>query len=277
MRVVKNINNNVALCLDSKGNEVIAFGKGIGWAKAPYDIDIKVIEKTFYNMDAAVIDIFNEIEPEIIELASTVVDYARTKLDIPFNNSIVLTLADHINFAIKRLNSGMNIKYPLYYDIKQMYEQEMDIGQYALKLIVKSLKIYLPKEEASNIAIHFINAEKALKSSDQVIDEEQYIEHITKVIEEFLNVSLNKDSFNYSRFATHMQYLFKRRNNGKEITSENDKLYKSLVETFPRTYECALCVNDYLSIKLEWDLSNEELLYLMLHINRLCAREDCDR
>lgn len=36
MRVVKNINNNISLCLDSHNNEVIAFGKGIGFMKPPY-------------------------------------------------------------------------------------------------------------------------------------------------------------------------------------------------------------------------------------------------
>ena len=29
--------------------------------------------------------------------------------------------------------------------------------------------------------------------------------------------------------------------------------------------------------QLKKSLSEEEILYLILHINRLCAREDCDR
>lgn len=40
MKVIKNINNNVSLCLDSKNNEVIAFGKGIGFTKPPYEIPL---------------------------------------------------------------------------------------------------------------------------------------------------------------------------------------------------------------------------------------------
>ena len=43
MRVIKNIHNNISLCLDSKGNEVIAFGKGIGFRKPPYDIPVSQI------------------------------------------------------------------------------------------------------------------------------------------------------------------------------------------------------------------------------------------
>lgn len=38
MKVVKNIHNNISLCIDSKGNEVVAFGKGIGFMKPPYEV-----------------------------------------------------------------------------------------------------------------------------------------------------------------------------------------------------------------------------------------------
>lgn len=31
----------------------------------------------------------------------------------------------------------------------------------------------------------------------------------------------------------------------------------------------------YLQNEMNWSLHEEDLLYLMLHINRLCAREDC--
>lgn len=33
MKVIKKINNNVAICLDSSNNELIALGKGIGFKK----------------------------------------------------------------------------------------------------------------------------------------------------------------------------------------------------------------------------------------------------
>ena len=33
MRVLRTINNNVVICLDNNENEVVAFGKGIGFKK----------------------------------------------------------------------------------------------------------------------------------------------------------------------------------------------------------------------------------------------------
>lgn len=47
MKVIKNINNNVSLCLDSKGNEIVAFGKGLGFIKPPYEIDLKRSRERF--------------------------------------------------------------------------------------------------------------------------------------------------------------------------------------------------------------------------------------
>ena len=38
MKVIKKINNNVALCLDGNQRELIAFGKGIGFKPIPYEL-----------------------------------------------------------------------------------------------------------------------------------------------------------------------------------------------------------------------------------------------
>ena len=46
---------------------------------------------------------------------------------------------------------------------------------------------------------------------------------------------------------------------------------------FIETYNCIVHIKEYLKVKLNWDCSQEELLYIMLHINRLCIREDCNR
>ena len=80
MKVIKNINNNVSLCLDSQNNEVVAFGKGIGFTKPPYDIPLSKIERTYYNINPTYISMINDIPAEIFELSTKVVEFAREKL-----------------------------------------------------------------------------------------------------------------------------------------------------------------------------------------------------
>ena len=65
MKVIKNINNNVSLCLDSNNNEVVAFGKGIGFTKPPYEVDLDKIQRTYYGIDPTYINMINDIPEDI--------------------------------------------------------------------------------------------------------------------------------------------------------------------------------------------------------------------
>lgn len=102
MKVIKNINNNVSLCLDSNNNEVVAFGKGIGFTKPPYEVDLDKIQRTYYGIDPTYINMINDIPEDILDISDKIINYARMKLENPVNSNIVITLADHINFAIQR-------------------------------------------------------------------------------------------------------------------------------------------------------------------------------
>ena len=152
MKVVKCINNNVAICLDDDNNELVAFGKGIGFKKPPFEIDVAVIQKTYYGIDENYVHMINEIPEEILLLSEEIIKYAEYELDYIFSPNIIFTLADHINFSIVRCKEKLNITLPIVQDIKFLYEKEYAIGTYALFLIEKKLNIKLPLEEASFIS-----------------------------------------------------------------------------------------------------------------------------
>lgn len=275
MKVIKNINNNVSLCLDSNNIEVVAFGKGIGYTKPPYEVDLNQVQRTYYDIDPMYINMISDIPEEILDISDNIINYARIKLDNPVSSNLVITLADHINFAIQRYKENMNIKLPIVHDIQYLFETEMEIGEYALNLIKKKLKVFLPKEEAAYIALHIINAESMNKNKKQEKHDEEVIDDICDIIEKDFQIKVDKIGFNYSRFVSHMHYLLKRGKKNEMVKSENQKLYESLINTYPKTYECIQHVRKYLKDQVNWDLSDEECIYLMLHINRLCAREDC--
>lgn len=277
MKVIKNINNNVSICLDSHGVQVVAFGKGIGFCKPPYDLEMSRIQRTFYDIDPSYIKMIQNIPIEMIELSAQVIDYARIKVEYLMNSSIVFTLADHLSFAIQRFQQNMVIDMPIYYDVKALYEKEYDIGKYALMLIQKKMKITLPKEEITNIALHLINAAAMAKNKEKKQDTRIAVSHIKKLIEQHFDMNISEDDFNYSRFVSHLQYLLKRGEKGVSITSENYQLYAALKEKFPDAYDCSLKINEYLHKIYGYTFDEEELLYLMLHINRLYIREDCYR
>ncbi|WP_298733673.1 PRD domain-containing protein [uncultured Subdoligranulum sp.] len=276
MRVVKNINNNISLCLDSHNNEVVAFGKGIGFMKPPYDVPLSKIDRTFYDVSEEQIGLLNRIPEEVLETAAAIVDLANETSGHQFRENVVFTLADHIDFCIQRQKEHIHFKLPLFYEVRQLYPEESKIGQKALQIIRQRLGVELPREEGAAIALHFVNYQ-AQEVQGDTVDYGAIIDETTRTVEEELHVSIDKDGFNYYRFVTHMHYMMKRTQNDQMIVSQNQDIFESLCQEFPDIYRCACKIGADMEKTLHQKLTDEEMLYLMLHINRLCAREDCDQ
>lgn len=272
MKVIKNINNNVSLCRDSKGREVIAFGKGIGFIKPPYDVPLSKIDRTFYNISDLNYEGIKDIPIPILHAAIHIIDEAERNLNVTLMSSAALALADHINFAIQRLNDHILLEMPLREDIKQLYPEEMKAAYQALTIIKEETGVTLDHNEAGTIALHFINNQITSNDQSQKIGK-QMIEESVALIEKEFAISINKDSFHYSRFITHVDYLLRRSLKNTQIESVNQSMFQSLKEQYHITYRCAVHIKDLFKKKLDIDLSEEEQLYLMLHINRLCSRE----
>lgn len=276
VKVIKNINNNVSLCEDSSGKQVVAFGKGLGFKKPPYEIDLSQIERTYYDVDESFISMMNDIPEATLKIADELVNYARRTLDAALSSNIVFTLADHIHFCIQRYEKKMNMKLPIYYDLEQLFEREMQVGKYAITIIRKKLHVDLPEEEAAYIALHLINAQEKEKGS-YTVQNDQVIQDLIQIIEKDFDMKIKKEDFNYSRFVSHMHYLLKRGRKKELLQTENDRLYQTMKQDYPQALAAAEKVSVYFKNQLHVDLTDEEKLYLILHINRLCTREDCYR
>lgn len=274
MKIIKNINNNVSVCIDDDGNELIAFGKGIGFKTPPYEItDLSLINRTFYDIDHRYFNLLNVIPDEIFELSAKIVDYARNKVNSILNPNIVFTLADHIQFAIQRTQNNMGLKFTATQDLNYFNPTEVQIGEFAVRLIRKQMKVHLPNQEVYGIAMHFINAESVFLTQEKQNDNESFIHLALELIEDAFSIQINRHDFNYSRFVSHMEYLMDRSAQGTAVTSQNLNLFESIKKEFPKSYSCAEKINDLFKEQFDYVLSEEELLYLMMHINRLISRE----
>lgn len=274
MKAIKKINNNIAVCLDADNHQLIAVGKGLGFPKMPYEItDLKRIQRTFYNVDSMYVDMASEIPSDILSIAAEIVDLFRLKVPTPITSNLVFTLADHIKFAIERRKKGMVFTAPMQYDIENLYTDEFEMGKKALGIINNKLHANLPSEEASNLAIHFINARNMSTKPNGNEGESDLISDITDIISGYFEIYIDKHSFSYSRFVTHMQYLLKRQTEGISIHSGNKVMYEDMVNNYPKTADCVKKISKYLAEQRGINLEDEEKFYLMLHVNRLCSRE----
>lgn len=278
MELIKKINNNFALAKDSKGSLVIVSGKGIGFQKMPTKItDLSVISHTYYDVSNRFVSQFETIPDDVMDLSNQAVRFANHELKKELNHNLIFTLADHINFVIERTKKGIFFNYGISNEIRYLHPEEMRVADAIVKHINKKFDCRLPTEEVAIIALHLLEAENISNDKIDSIDVEKIINDLLNIISSELNIVISKDDFNYFRFSSHMQYLIKRKDKEKFITTTNNKMFDSMVDQFPEIYKCVIKIKDYFYTKLNWKIVDEELLYLMLHINRLCSKEDCNQ
>ena len=277
MRGLRKINNNAVICLDSTGQEMIAMGKGIGFGTLPREIPLAQVERTFYNVDERYLGVLRDLPPDVLDFSARLLDIARNELPYTLSPNAILTLADHIAFTIERARRNIRVKMPLAYDVEQLYPAEYRIGQYAVKRIQKEFQVGLPGAEAVGIAINLLNArvdgDSAPDAAGAGCTDSEMLEDITEMVENHFNLIVQRDSFNYSRYATHMQYLFGRIHTSKTIASGNSQMYDSIRVEFPDVAACAEEIAAHIQSKWGCALPEEEKLYLILHINRICIKE----
>ena len=276
MKVKKNINNNVSLCLDSRNKEVVVFGKGVGFIKPLAEIPLAKIERTFYNLNERYIELLNEIPTEVIDFTSAELEKIQGDLPYDLNSNLIMTLADHISFALEREKKGINIPMPSVYELEIEYPLEVKIGRVFLSDIEKRFGRRLPSGEVQGIAMHFINARKGEIPDDDRSVETQFeviLDETTGIIENEMKVTVDRNTFNFARFASHLKFLLKRVFEMKPIDSENIKMYEAMKNECEEVSACVNKIGDYLNERWGLRLSEEEKLYLILHVNRVCAKQ----
>ena len=280
MLVTKKVNNNVAVCIDGNGRELIALGKGIGFPKLPYEItDMNLVDRTFYDVDSRFLPLLNDVPIEIIDFTARMMDDVKGKLPYEPSPNIVMTLADHIAFSIERAKNGIYVQMPSIYEMMQSHPLEVKIGKRFLSEIQRSFQVKLPPDEVQGIAMHFINAKNnginpEQEKQDKVRKQqyEEMLEQTTQIIEWEMDIQVQRNSFNYARFASHLSYLFRRMFTQQYMDSDNLQVYATIREEYPKVAECVSKINDYYRDNWSAALTEEEQLYLILHINRVCSK-----
>ena len=276
MLVIRNINNNVAVCLDSRGKEVVVFGKGVGFIKPPAELPLSKIERTFYEISDRYLSLLSEIPPEVIEFTARHMNVVQGRLPYEMNSNLVMILADHLAFAMERARKGVYVSMPSIYEMEVNYPVEVEVGRYFVKQIKKEFRVNLPKGEVQGVAMHFINArlgELGREDASIEVRYEQILECMTQIVEHTMGLQVRRDTFSYARFASHVEYLLKRIFEHKSIDSENIRMYQELRSEYTAVADCVDQIGAYLESNWNATLTAEEKLYLIMHINRVCVKE----
>ena len=145
----------------------------------------------------------------------------------------------------------------------------------------EELDTHLPKGEVTSITMHFINALEGTNTKMHAGNIENKISkvifNVTNIVEKHFNFNIDKKSFNYFRFKNHLKYFVQRKEAREMFTDNNRELYESMIEKYPDTYGCISKIDNYFYQEYKEKCTTEELLYLLVHVNRLYIKEDCHR
>lgn len=271
--IEKVINNNIISAYEKSGAEVIVMGRGIGFKKKQGEVvPADQISKIFRIKSRTLTEQFKELLAnmplERVRISDEIISHAKDHLKLKLNQSIYVTLTDHINFAIERVSQGIEPQNALLWEIKRFDPQEFQLGIYALELIQDRLDILLPEDEAGFIALHFVNAEYGTDIRDAVKFPDQ-MQAIVDIVERDLGILLDESSLHYERFMTHIKFLIQRIYRKELLSSEDRELSLLMQRKYPREYQCSLKVAEYIMQATGSRLSEEEIMYLSVHIRRV--------
>lgn len=274
MKIIKVLNNSLVLAAGQNEEEIIVMGKGIGFnGKVGEQLQEDKIEKVFVvkNEEKAkeYVALMEASSKECLEVAQTILQKAEKDMDTQFNEQLFMMLVDHISFAVTRCKEGIIIQNRLLSQVKKFYPKEFELGKEAIKLINEKLNINLPEEEAGNIAFHLVNAKSDEKSMENTLLTVKLMKDIVAIIQYHFQMIIDEESLSYSRFITHLQFFIQRLLEGKMMGKKDDFILQQVRMKYPKEYECALLIKEYVKGQMDKVIENDELLYLTIHITRI--------
>lgn len=276
MQITKIVNNNIVISRDSSHREVVLMGRGLGFHKHKGDeIDPKGIEKTYIMKDHEMTYRFQQMVADIpierLEICNEIIQYAKDTLQKNINDNIYISLTDHINFAIERVEMGVPFQNPFLWEIKKFYYQEYLIGKVAIGMIERKLGVTLPQDEAAFIALHIVNAELDLDMT-RMVSMTKLVNEILEIVDECFSGQIDKESVFYERFITHLKFFAQRVFAGKEVESDDAEFQKIIRNKYQECIECVDKIKDYIKRTCNHDVTDEEMMYLTVHIKRVTMR-----
>ncbi len=270
---VKSLNNNIVQAYDENHNEVVLFGTGIGFNRKKGDmVPESSVSKFFINgSNKRLASMVQNLSEDIVSVTEEIIQYGSRILEKQLHASILIILADHLYFAIERAKKNQNVDNPLQWEIPHLYPREYEIGGKGVKLIEERLKVKLPPQEASFIALHFVNAQFESQDMSDTLKITEIISRIMDIVSYHFQLILDENSLYYSRFIVHLRYfIIRQETHMKDTIGLNDEdLLETVKIRYKKSYQCAVKIAKYLYDVYAWDVSKDEIIYLLLHIERI--------
>lgn len=272
VKVIKCLNHNVVQALNDMNEEVIVFGKGIGFGVKEGDlISSDKIEKEYHFNNRKNKDLYTNLVGICDENLVTLVEKAITNIEKTFNQkpneNLRVALLDHLNFSIYRFNHGLNITNLFNDELEAMYEKEFNFSRMLLKEINQMMKVSLPDAEIGFITQHIHSALNNDESRSNLFM--QIIMNSLEYLEAEHGLKYPKNSLEKIRLITHLKFALKR---ASEKSTLKNEFSPKILENYPEAYKIAKDLSEYILDNFNIKFQDSEIGYLALHIQLIQSK-----
>lgn len=272
LQIKKTLNNNVLIGEHDDYGEVVLIGKGISFNRKQGEVvDPSLAEKFFVLKDTKEKENYLKLLPfldnDLQEVIISCIELIKKRSNAMLNEHIHVALTDHLMFAITRLSKGMEMRNPFLIETKALYPFEYEIAREVVGLIKEKTDIELPEGEVGFVALH-IHSAVMNKSLSEVNQHSQLVTKLVNMIEERLEIILDKESIDYMRLVRHIRFTIERVRTGEKV-EEPKKITLLLKEEYPVCYNLSWKLIKVMQQELKKPVYNAEAVYLTMHLQRL--------
>lgn len=274
-RVKKALNHNTVIAIGMEDSlEYLLLGKGIGFGKKVSERFEAPAGCTVYSLHektdrGTAMEIVKEIDPVFLEIAQQVLkEGERVFGKIDWN--ILFPMADHIAFAVKRIQNQEQISNPLTSDIQALFHMEYKTAECLRPILQERLSVEIDEHEIGYVALHIHSAivDENVALSMQIAGT---VRECIGLVEQETGTTIDVMSLSYNRLMNHVRYMVARAIKGEKLKLDmND--YMSV--KFPEEFRMASTICSHLEKHLKKSLDPVEIGYLAMHIQRVSAEQE---
>ena len=271
-RIEKVLNHNTVIAIHQDDHkEVLIMGKGVGFGrKVAERIEVRPEDRLYslqkYKERGGAKEIVKSIAPEFLELTNAVLNEAE-KVFGKIDRMVLFPLADHIAFAVKRIQNHEQISNPLTEDIRVLFHMEFKVAESIRPLLKKQFQIDIEDDEIGYVALHIHSAIEDEKVS-QAMQMARSVRECISMVEEAIGKPIDIASLSYNRLMNHIRYMVARALSGEKL-----KMNDYMEVKFPESFGMAQVICDRVGTSLGVKLEEVETGYLAMHIERVANDE----
>lgn len=269
-RVKKALNHNTVIGIGMEDNkEYLLIAKGIGFGRKVSERIEVPDDGTIYSLQektqrGQAMELVNSIDPIFLEITQQILKESE-KVFGKIDWKILFPMADHIAFAVKRIQNHEQISNPLTEDICALFHMEYKTAQMICPILKEKLGVEIDEHEVGYIALHIHSAieDENVALSMQIA---RTVRECIQLVEKETGITINSMSLSYNRLMNHVRYMVARAVKGEKLNLNMNE-YMSMES--PEAFRLASVVCGHLEKYLKKPLDEVEVGYLAMHIQRV--------